>query len=146
MQARHFALLARGHGGRLLDAGGVLSLEVGVIAGPVRERPAFEIHDAIHDVVEELAIVRDQQQCSLEPLQPAFEPQYGVEIEVVGRFVEHEYVGPRHERARHVGAHLQAARQLLHLAFDVRGREPETVGELRRARRRGVTAGEIVVA
>ena len=62
MQARHLALLARGHRRRLLDAGGVLALEIGVIAGPVRELAVLEIHDAVHDVVEELAIVRDQQQ------------------------------------------------------------------------------------
>ena len=81
-----------------------------------------------------------------ETLQPAFEPQHRVEIQVVGGLVEHQHVGARHQRARHVGAHLQSARQLLDRALDVGGREPQAVGQFRGARGRGVAAGEIVVA
>ena len=62
--------LARGHGRRLLDAGGVLALEIRVVAGPVRELAALEIDDAVDDVIEELAIVRHQQQRAGETLQP----------------------------------------------------------------------------
>ena len=65
---------------------------------------------------------------------------------MVGRLVEHQHVGARHERARHVGAHLQAARQLLDRALDVGGREAQAVGELGGARGGGVAAREIVVA
>jgi len=65
---------------------------------------------------------------------------------VVGGLVEHEHVGAGHQRARHVGAHLQAARQLLDRAADVVGREAETVGELGGARFGSPAAGRVVVA
>jgi hypothetical protein len=65
---------------------------------------------------------------------------------VVGGFVEHQHVGARHQRARHVGAHLQAAGKLLDRALDVGGREAQAVGELRGTGRGGPATGRVVVA
>jgi len=112
----------------------------------VRELAVLDVDDAADDVIEELAVVRHQQQRSLESLQPPLQPQHRVEVQVVGRLVEHQHVGARHERTRHVGAHLQATRQLHDRTPDVLRRESETVGELRGARGRGVAARVLVVA
>ena len=56
----------------------MLTLEIRVVAGPVRELAILEIHDAIDDVVEEFAIVRDQEQRAGETPQPVLEPEHRI--------------------------------------------------------------------
>jgi hypothetical protein len=65
------------------------------------------------DLVEELAIVRDQQQRARVPEQPLLQPQHRVEVEVVGRLVEQQQVRRRHQRAGQVQAHAPAAGEFL---------------------------------
>ena len=55
------------------------------------ERPVsdllFDMNNFINDRIEEVAVVRDQDQRALIALQPFFQPDNGIEIEVVSRFV-----------------------------------------------------------
>ena len=88
---------------------GTLALELGVVAGVQLRLAVVQVQGVGGDVVEELAVVRDHQQRAGIAPQPLFHPHDGVEIEVVGRFVEQQQVAGRHQRPRHVQAHAPAA-------------------------------------
>ena len=64
--------------------------------------------------VEKFAVVRDQQQRAGIALEPVFEPEHGVEIEVVGRLVEQQQVGAAHQRLGQIQAHAPAAGEFAH--------------------------------
>jgi hypothetical protein len=53
----------------------------------------FEFGDALH-AVEQGTVVADQEQAAVEVLEHVVELVPGLEIEVVGGFVEQQYVGP----------------------------------------------------
>ena len=127
-EARHvrdLALLLLEH--RLLhgEPRGALRLERGVVAGVEREHAALEVGDVRDAAVEEVAVVRDQQQRAAVAREPALEPDHGVEVEVVGGFVEQQQVGPAHQRLRQVQAHAPAAREIGDGSFEVRRLEAE---------------------
>lgn len=60
---------------------------------------AFEFGDALHPV-EQRPVVADQQEAAVPVLQYVVEPVAGVEVEVVCRFVEQQYVGPFQQLGR----------------------------------------------
>ena len=103
------ALLARVQRRLLGQLGGALLLEGRIVATVGARPPVLDVDDAVADAVEELAIVRDQQQRAGIGAQPALEPEDGVDVEMVGGLVEQQQVGAAHERARHVDAHPPAA-------------------------------------
>ena len=69
------------------------------------------------DRVEEVAVVRDDDERPLVALEKAFEPVNRVEVQVVGGLVEQERGGRSEERLRQQHPHLLAALQLGHLAL-----------------------------
>ena len=74
--------------------------------------------------------MRYQQQGTLVGPQPPFEPDDGVEVQVVGRLVEEQQVGAAHQRLREVQAHSPPAGELVNRAMLVAGREAQAVQEL----------------
>src|SRR5690606_32342940 len=72
---------------------------------------AFEHDAAGNDIVEECTVVADQQQGALVIQQQFFEQFERFEIEVIGRFVEHQQVGGLTEQACQNQPVLFAARQ-----------------------------------
>jgi hypothetical protein len=71
------------------------------------------------------------------------EPEHGVEVEVVGGFVEQQQVARRHQRAGEIQAHAPAAGEFLDCAFvRVRG-EAEAMQQLAGARG-GVVAADLL--
>jgi hypothetical protein len=91
---------------------GALPLEGGVVAGVQLRAPFVQVQDVGADAVEELAVVRDQQQRAGILQQPLFQPQHGVEVQVVGGLVEQQQFRGRHQGARQVQAHPPAAGEL----------------------------------
>ncbi len=81
------------------------------IAGKGQQTAAVEFDDAGRNVVEKAAVVGDEQDAALVVAQQAFEPDDGVEVEMVGRFVEQQHVGCADQRAGQRHAFLHAARQ-----------------------------------
>ncbi len=141
-EARHvrdLALLLLEH--RLLhgETRGALRLERGVVAGVQREHAALEVRDVRDAAVEEVAVVRDQQQRAAVAREPALQPDHGVEVEVVGGFVEQQQVGAAHQRLREVQAHAPAAGEIGDRPFEVRRLEAQ-------AREQGGGAGPRAVA
>ena len=76
------------HGLLLCQPFAALSFERGIIALVQVQFQMFDMHDRIGDAVEKITVMRDQQQGALKPLQPLFEPDGRVQIQMVGRFVQ----------------------------------------------------------
>jgi hypothetical protein len=86
-------------------------LEGGVIAAVDHQRLTIEVHDVIAHRVEEVAVVRDQQQGAGIAGEPLLEPQQRIQVQVVGGLVEQQQIGRLEQRARQVDAHAPAARE-----------------------------------
>ena len=99
--------------GRLLLALplGAHELERAVVAAVARERLLVEVQRDAGGGVEKLAVVADHQQRAFEALEPAFEPDEGVQVQVVGGLVEQQQVGRTHQRAGQLQAHAPATRK-----------------------------------
>ena len=109
------------------EAFAALALELGVAAAVEREALLFDVRDVADHGVEEDAVVGDQQQRAAVVAQPLFEPDDGVEIEVVGRLVEQQQIGAAHQRLRQVESHPPAAREVGHRPGEVGAREAQAV-------------------
>ena len=98
LQVRDLALLLLEH--RLLhrELGRALHLERGVIAGIQREPAGADVRDVGYAGIEEIAIVRDEDQGAAIACKPFLQPHHGIEIEMVGGFVEQQQVGAAHQR------------------------------------------------
>ena len=59
--------------------------------------------------VQKVTVVRNQQQGALIAFEPAFQPQHGIEVEVVGRFIEQKQVGTAHQRPAEIESDAPAA-------------------------------------
>ena len=77
------------------------------------------------DGIDEVAVVRDEQQPAGQRRERLLEPADGLEVEVVGGLVEHEHVRPADEQAPECGTHAPASRELARVALRVTRREPE---------------------
>ncbi len=69
---------------------------------------------AVDGIVEEFAIVADDQRGVRIFLQPRFEPQRALEIEVIGRLVEQENIGLGEQGRGQRHAHAPAAGEFRH--------------------------------
>src|SRR3546814_4165722 len=75
---------------------GALALEGGVVADVQLRAAALQVQGVGADVVEELAVVADQQQRARVLEQPLFQPQHRVQVEVVGGLVEQQQRSEEH--------------------------------------------------
>ena len=78
-----------------------------------RRRLPFERERAGHDVVEEHAIVADEQHRAVELADQLLEQLQRLDVEIVGRLVEHQHVGRPREQPREQQPVALAARQRL---------------------------------
>ena len=70
-----------------------LPLEIVVAAGVERQLTLLEMKNGIDHVVEQVALVADDDQGTGVGLEEALKPQRCFEIEVVGRLVKQQHVG-----------------------------------------------------
>ena len=136
LQLRHALLLAAVRGGLLRHALGAHLLERGVVAAVARERAVVEVDGDVGDRVEELAVVADHHDRAGEALQPGLEPDEGVQVQVVGGFVEQQQVGRAHQRAGQLQAHAPAAGEAVDGRVDLLGLEAQAHQQGLRARAR----------
>ena len=134
LQMRDLTLLLAAQCALLGHALGAQALELRVVAGIERGRALREMQRVGRDGIEEIAVVRDHQHRARIADQPGLQPQHGIEIEVVGRFVEQQDVGAAEQRAGKVQPHAPAAGELGHRARLVRRLESQAVQQLRRPR------------
>src|SRR5690606_26595937 len=97
------------------------------------ELVVLEADDVIHYFVEELTIVRDQQHGAFVALQPLLQPERGLEVQVVGRFVEEQQFRRLHQCLCEVETDTPTTGELGNGLAEFFYREAETTQELFRA-------------
>ena len=89
---------------------------------------ARKLEDARGDAVEEVSVMRDDQDPAGVILEEALEPLNHVDVEVVRRLVEEEEVRLAQERLRQADARLLAAGEMRDVLLKVLLREAEAEG------------------
>ena len=111
-QAADLALLVF-VGGQLLLLVGLALEQILVIAAAVTDQPALaDLDDAADKLVQELAIVRDDQNRAGVAFQILLEPEQRFEVEVIGRLVQQQQVRLLRQQPGQVRAHHPAAAHL----------------------------------
>ena len=88
-----------------------------VVALPVDQLAAIQFHDACGQRLQELTVVGDEQHRAAEFQQHLFQPGDGMNVQVVGRLVEQQYVGLTDQRLGQQHPATPATRQLGHGFF-----------------------------
>ena len=88
---------------------GALPLEGAVVAHVHRRLAAFQMRDALHGAVEEVAVVRHHREGAWVLAHPGFQPHRRLQVQVVGRLVEQQQVRGRHQRLGEIEADAPAA-------------------------------------
>ena len=130
LEAGDVALLVFVGGEELLLGGFALDEVVVVGATVAGELGLADFEDAIDELVQELAVVGDHEDRAGIIFQIILKPEEGLEVEVVGRFVENEEVGFLGEQAGEVRAHDPAAAEFGGAAVEVAVAEAEAVEHL----------------
>ena len=84
----------------------------------------------VDDLVHEIAVVADDDDAAVEILEVLLENLQGIDVEVVGRFVEDEEVGALHQHGAEIEPALLASRELVDVVLLLQGREHEVLEEL----------------
>jgi len=100
-------------------------LEIVVAAGVEIELALAQVQNGVDRVVQELAVVADDQRGVRIFLQPRFEPKRALEVEVIGRLVEQQQVGLREQGGCERHPHAPAAREFRHRSVEIGGGEAE---------------------
>ena len=145
LQPRALGILRGLRRGELRRALGALPLE-GVVAARIeRQLAALEVEDGVDDIVEQVALVADDDQRAGIGLEEVLEPQRRFEVEVVRRLVEQQHVGRGEQQRGERDAHLPAAREAverlrLHRLVEAEADEDPRGARRRRCRRRSRSA------
>ncbi len=108
-----------------------------VVARIDLQRAVVHVGHVGADLVQEVAVVRDDDHGRVALVQHVFQPADGVDVEVVGRLVEQQDVGIREQRLRQQHAQLPARRDVAHRAVGAgRSRRRRPAAARRRAPRR----------
>jgi len=118
-----------------------LHFELRVVAAVPLDLLVFQMQRNIADRIEKFAVVRDHDQRARIAMQPVFEPDDGVEVQVVGRFVEQQQIRAAHQCLGEIQAHAPAARETAHARACLVEREAEAEQQCFGARRRRVAVG-----
>jgi hypothetical protein len=102
-------------------------------AGEVRRAARFELEHRVRHGLEEPAVVRDDQDPGVEPLQLALEPFEALDVQMVRRLVEEQQVGVAAECARKRGARQLAAGKRLEAPVEMLVAKAEAAQHRRRA-------------
>ncbi len=136
MGAPLLLLLDRLAGQHLLLA--ALALEARIAAAPQGQLAALEVQDLIGDIVEQVAVMADDQDRRRAGLQIVGEPQHAFEVEIIGRLVEQQQVGFGEQHCGERHPHTPAAGIFGERPALRRLVEAETFQDTGRPRRRGM--------
>ena len=107
VESGHLALSREGEVEALL-----LLLEVLAVAAFVAEgAPAVEFEGLVGDAVEEVAVVRDEQQCAGVFLQILLQPVHHRKVKMIGRLIQNQQVAGREDGGCERSALLLASRE-----------------------------------
>ena len=83
------------------------------VIAPVTDQTALaDFKNAADNLVQELPVMGDKQDRARVTLQIILEPQERLQIEMVGRFIQHQQIRLLHEEPRQMGAHYPATAHL----------------------------------
>ncbi len=85
-----------------------------VISSPAKQPLAANLEDAVHELVNEFAVVGNHQNRAGIILQILLHPNQRLEVEMVRRLIEHQQVRLLHEQAAEMRAHNPATTHLAH--------------------------------
>ena len=137
LQMRNALLLAFVHRLLLRETGSALHFERAVVTGVLKHRLLFDMDNFVDDRIEKIAIVGDQDQRPCVTLKPFFEPDDGIEVEVVSRFIEQQQIGAANQRLGEVKAHTPAAGKIADRPLQLFVAESQTVQQAGSARTDG---------
>ncbi len=100
-------------------ANGALALVEIVIAGVGDNFTRIDFRNLRNDAVHEFAVVRSHHQRTRERFEELLQPDDRLDVQVVGRFVHQQHVGPSEQHARQRNAHFPSARQCPDVAIDL---------------------------
>ena len=109
LNVRYFLLLVAVGRLKLLEAHVLLLEEVRVIAAVFHQFFVVDVVHAFHQLIHEIPVVGNHQDGSGVVFQVSLEPQQGQEVQVVGRFVQHQEVRLQDKELGQVRAHDPAA-------------------------------------
>src|ERR1700688_2974095 len=110
-----------------------------VSTGVSDDRLVIDVGDVRAHAVDKMAIVRDHNQHSLILIEKILQPVDGIEIEVVGRFVEQQCLWMPKQRLRQQHTNFLSARKLRHFPLVLRVWNVEALQENGSIALRGVT-------
>ena len=91
-----------------------------VSAGPRRDAARFQFGDLVHDVIEQITIVRDDHHCAVIVVDGAFQKGFAVQIEMVVRLVEQQQARLRNQQLCQSHEFLLPAAEIGDLVVEVR--------------------------
>src|SRR5207244_7157890 len=115
---------------------------VGLVLAIIAFKPhdlavSFERQDVGRDAVQKPAVVAAHHAATAEPLEPFLQGPHGVHVQVVGRLVQQQQIGPFLKHAREVDAVALAAREFLDLLLLIGTGKIEARSEERRVGEEG---------
>ena len=113
------------HGGAAFAALGTELHEFVVLHPVVIDASAGDFDGAVGHVVDEGTVVRHEHHGTGIDLEEVFEPLDGLDVEVVGRFVEQEHIRSSEEEFRQLDTHTPSATELGGRAVEVRTAESQ---------------------
>ena len=122
---------------------GTGALERRIAAAVEVDALLLQVRDLIDHRIEKIAVVGDQQQGARIALQPAFQPDDCIEVQVVGRLIEQQQVGRAHQRLRQAQAHTPAAGKIADRQAHLRIAETQAGQQLARPRIGAVAVGAV---
>ncbi|CAM2156142.1 conserved hypothetical protein [Paraburkholderia tropica] len=126
-----------------LELFGAHVFELAVVAAVAHELRVIDVHRHLRHRIEEFAVMADHDQRALIALEPRFQPDQCVEVQVVRRFVEQQQIGRAHQRACQLESHAPAAGEAVDRLIELRGREAQTQDQRLCACGRIVCAGVV---
>jgi hypothetical protein len=110
-----------------------LLLSIGIITLIQHQLAVLEGQNAGANGVQKIAIMRNQHQRTLIAQQPALQPGHGIDIQVVGGFIQQQQVRWTHQCSGQIQAHAPATGKVIHGALFVATGEAQPGEQLGRA-------------
>nr|VVM92611.1 hypothetical protein PS652_02868 [Pseudomonas fluorescens] len=127
----------------LRQALGTGALERSVAATVEGQLALLDVGDVINHGIEEIPVVGNQQQRARIAFEPVFQPEDGIQVQVVGRFVEQQQVGRTHQGLGQVKAHPPATGEVTDPAVHLLVGKAQACQQLARPRVGGIAVGAV---
>ncbi len=124
---------------------GAQLFELAVVAAVARQLPLVNVQGDAGGGIQKFAVVADDDQRAGVALEPGFQPDQRVQVQVVGRFVQQQQVDGAHQGARQLQAHAPASRKTVDRVLQLTGLEAQPQDQGLGARRGVVRTGILQV-